>query len=56
MVADVVVPAFGPGWLRVEVDVEHVADVVAGNLVGQGVPCVAITRSGTVDLASVLGR
>jgi hypothetical protein len=56
MVADVVVRAIGPEWGRVEVDVEHGADVVVANLVGQGVPCAAISRSGTVDLASVLVR
>jgi hypothetical protein len=56
MVADVVVRAVGPEWWRVQADVEHLADVVVANLVGQGVPCAAITRSGTVDLASVLGR
>ena len=48
MVADVVVRAIGPERGRVEADVEHVADVVAANLVGQGVPCPPISGSGTV--------
>jgi hypothetical protein len=46
----------GPERERVEAGVEHVADVVVADLVAQGVPCAAITRRGTVDLASVLVR
>jgi len=38
-----VVRAVGPECGRDEGDVKLVADVVAGNLVGQGVPCSPIT-------------